>query len=57
MVSRSIDNFNNHPIVKNKDYKGKFFFCCDDRGLFRTCLTNELMYAINNYYNDLNELE
>ena len=57
MVSRSIDSYKNHPIVKNKDYKGKLFFCCDDRGLFRTCLTNELMLAIDNYYSDLNEEE
>ena len=57
MVSRSIDSFNNHPIIKSKDFKGKFFFCCDDRGLFRTCLTNELMIAMNNYYKDMNEVE
>jgi len=57
MVSRSIDNYNNHPILKNKNYKGKLFFCCDDRGLFRTCLTNELLYAIDNYYNNLSEIE
>ena len=57
IVSRSIDNYNNHPIVKNKNYQGKFFYCCDDKGLFRTCLTKELLLALNNYYNDLNELE
>ena len=57
MVSRSIDNYNKHPIINCKDYKGKLFFGCDDRGLFRTCLTNELMLAIDNYYKDLNENE
>jgi adenosine deaminase len=55
IVSRSIDKFDNHPIAANKNYKGKLFFCCDDKGLFRTCLTNELFIAINNYYKDLDE--
>ena len=55
IVSRSIDKFDNHPIASNKKYKGKLFFCCDDKGLFRTCLTNELFIAINNYYKDLDE--
>lgn len=55
IVSRSIDKFDNHPIVVNKKFKGKIFFCCDDKGLFRTCLTNELFIAINNYYKDFDE--
>ena len=55
IVSRSINKFDNHPIAANKNYKGKLFFCCDDKGLFRTCLTNELFIAINNYYKDLDE--
>jgi len=55
IVSRSIDKCDNHPIASNKKYKGKLFFCCDDKGLFRTCLTNELFIAINNYYKDLDE--
>lgn len=55
IVSRSIDKFENHPIASNKKYKGKLFFCCDDKGLFRTCLTNELFIAINSYYKDLDE--
>jgi adenosine deaminase len=55
IVSRSIDKFDNHPIAANKNYKGKLFFCCDDKGLFRTCLTNELFIAINSYYKDLDE--
>jgi adenosine deaminase len=55
IVSRSIDKFDNHPIAANKNYKGKLFFCCDDKGLFRTCLTNELFIAFNNYYKDLDE--
>ena len=42
VVSRSIPDAASHPVLRPGAFAGPVVFCCDDRGLFRTTLSDEL---------------
>ncbi|EDR23296.1 adenosine deaminase, putative [Entamoeba dispar SAW760] len=49
MVSRSIKGYDKHPMMNKSLFQGKVFISCDDRGLFRTSMVNEMKRAIQAY--------
>lgn len=52
MVSRSIPEYSKHPMMQKERFDGKVFVSCDDRGLFRTSMNDELTHAIEHYCNN-----